>query len=414
MRRLEFCRASPEHLEKVEAFNQRLAAAGQMYHRLSVEKPFRTMLHRDDSPVIAERFLCLENNEVRGGIGIKRMMFRVCDSDEEVAVSVYPVSEGIINPAYSIVGLLIQKEMLRRFPLMYSLGSPGTTPAKLKQRTGWYSNPVPFYFKVLRAHPFLRNMAYLRKKRWLKNALDLVALSGAGSLGLGAFNLFQKARRRYPAARDVSIERFDCWGDWADEVWSQARHRYTLIGDRSLAALRSLYPDGHEHLIKLKISARDTGQLLGWAVLTASQLKDHRYFGDMRLGAIVDMLAAPEDAYWVLSGALAAAQQSGADLVISNHSDQRWNAAFVRAGMLQWKTNFHLFLSPELSKRFEPIKEYNTRFYFTRGDGHGPTQFWLVEDEIEGFAPIKSAGADFRGYGNNLAGLVTDNKIGHL
>jgi hypothetical protein len=389
VRRLEFCRASGEHEEKVEAFNQRLAAAGQTYHRLSVEKPFRTMLHRDDSPVIAERFLCFENDEIRGGIGIKRMMFRVCDSDEEVAVSVYPLSEGIINPAYSIIGLMIQKEMLRRFPLMYSLGAPSTTPAKLKQRTGWYSMPVPFYFKVLHARPFFRNLAYLRKKRWLKNAMDFVALSGAGSLGLRMFNLFQKARRRYPATRHLSIERFDCWGDWADEAWSRARNRYTLIGDRSRVALQSLYPDGHEHLIKLKISARDTDRLLGWAVITASQLKKHRYFGDMRLGVIVDMMAAPEDAYWVLSGALAAVDQCEADLVVSNHSERRWNEAFEQVGMLQWKTNFHLFLSPKLWKRFEPLKEYSSGFYFTRGDGHGPTQFWLVEDESEDIAPVK-------------------------
>jgi len=380
VRQLEFFRASAAHAEKVEAFNQRLAAAGQTYHRLTVEKPFRTMLHRHDSPVIAERFLCFENDEVRGGIGIKRLMFRVCDSYDEVAVSVYPVSEGIINPAHGFIGLMLQKEMLRRFPLMYSLGAPSTTPAKLKQRTGWYSMPVPFHFKVLQARPFLRNIAYLRKKRWLKSAIDIIALSGADSLGLGLFNLFQKARKRHPDTRHLSIERFDCWGDWADEVWHRAHHKYMLIGDRSKAALQSLYPDGHENLIKLHISAKDTGRLLGWAVVTVSQLKSHRYFGDMRLGAIVDMLAAPEDAYRVLSGAVAAVQQSGADLVVSNHSDRRWNEAFERAGMLQWRTNFHLFLSPKLLQRFDPIEEYNDRFYFTRGDGHGPTQFWLVDD----------------------------------
>jgi hypothetical protein len=412
--RLEFCRASAEHAEKVEAFNQRLAVAGQTYHRLSVEKPFRTMLHGDQSPVIAERFLCLENDEVRGGIGIKRMMFRVCDSNEEVAVSVYPVSEGIINPAYSFIGLMIQKEMLRRFPLMYSLGAPSTTPAKLKQRTGWYSMPVPFHFKVLRAGAFLRNMAYLRKKRWLRNVMDMIALSGAGSLSLGLFNLFQKAWKRYPDIRHLSIERFDCWGDWADEVWSRARDQYTLIGDRSKAVLQSLYPDGHQHLIKLRISAKDTGRLLGWAVITASQLKSHRYFGDMRLGAIVDMLAEPKDAYRLLSGALVAMQRSGSDLVVVNHSDQRWNEAFARAGMLQWKTNFHLFLSPKLLKRFEPIKQYDSRFYFTRGDGHGPTQFWLVEDEIEDFAPVKSGSANVPRDGNNQTDLVTNSTVGHV
>jgi hypothetical protein len=87
----------------------------------------------------------------------------------------------------------------------------------------------------------------------------------------------------------------------------------------------------------------------------------------------------PEDAYAVVSGAVVAAQQAKADLMVTNHSDGRWNEAFERAGMLPWKTNFSLFLSPMLRERFEPMEDYASEFFFTRGDGHGPTSLWMVD-----------------------------------
>jgi hypothetical protein len=123
MNRLEFHLASPGDAQKVAAFNRRLAAAGESNHHLSVEKPFRTMSHMEDSPITVEKLLCVDGNEVRGGVGIKRMMFQVKGRAEEVAFAVYPLSEGIINRAYGAVGLMIREELLRRYPLMYGLGA---------------------------------------------------------------------------------------------------------------------------------------------------------------------------------------------------------------------------------------------------------------------------------------------------
>ena len=50
--------------------------------------------------------------------------------------------------------------------------------------------------------------------------------------------------------------------------------------------------------------------------------------------------------------------------------------------MLPGKTNRVLFLSPQLKERFNPIEDYAGQFYFTRGDGHGPThRQWVDESE---------------------------------
>ena len=371
---LRFGLASPEDVQKVEAFNRRLAAAGETDHYLSLEKPFRTMAHLEDSPITVERLFCYEGDEVRGGVIIKRMMFRINGSAEEVACDIYPLSESIINPAFKPVWPSMRAELDRRYPLRYTSGGD-----RAKRIVRLSSLPIPFHFAILHASPFLRNFSYLRNRRWVRILLDLAASAGLGTIGLAIFEQIQRFRGLYPDIRGLTVEGFDDWGDWADEIWEKTRDKYTLIGDRSMAALQSLYPAENEYLIKLLFRTVGTKRPVGWAVLTHSKLRNHKYFGDMVLAALVDVLAAPEDAYSVASGALISAKQARADLFVVNHTDMRWNEAFKQSGMMPWKTNFHLFLSPKLKERFEPLEDFAGRFFYTRGDGHGPTSLWMTD-----------------------------------
>jgi amino acid adenylation domain-containing protein len=382
MNRLEFRLASPEDAPKVEAFNRRLVEAGETYHSLTLQKPFRTMAHIEDSPITVEKLFCFEGDEIRGGVSIKRMQFVVNGRAEEVATSIYPLSEGVVNRSYGMIGLMIEEELLRRYPLLYGLGAPNTLPAMVRRHTGWFRTPVPFYFKVFRASPFLKNISYLRRSTLLRTLFETAASTGLGSLGLSSLELVQKVLGHYPRTAKLHIERFDQWENWADEIWEGARDSYALIGDRSKAALQSLYPSDNERLIKLRITSRDSQAILGWAVLTLAQMKDHKYFGNMALAALVDMLAVPEDALSIVGGALAAARQADADLLVVNHSDERWNRAFRLAGMLPWKSNYYLSISPQLKERFDTVESDSGRFYFTRGDGHGPTRLWLSDDNF--------------------------------
>jgi hypothetical protein len=374
MDQLKFGLANPGDAQKVESFNRRLEAAGETYHRLSLERPFRTMAYLENSPITVEKLFCYEGGEIRGGVTIKRMMFKINGSSEEVACFIYPLSEGIINPAYRPVWPSMLDEMDRRYPLMYTSGA-----VKTRRFVKLFSLPIPFHFAVLRASPFLRNITHLRQRKWLRVLLDLASITGLGALGLALFRQLQRLRQQYPSVKGLTVERFDTWGDWADEIWERARDKYELIGDRSMAALQSLYPAGNEHLIKLHFKTADTNRSIGWAVLTYSKLRNHKYFGDMALAALVDVLAAPEDAYSVASGALVSAKQARADLFVVNHSDMRWNEAFKLSGMIPWKTNFHLFLSHKLKERFDPLEDFAGRLFFTRGDGHGPTSLWMTD-----------------------------------
>ena len=186
------------------------------------------------------------------------------------------------------------------------------------------------YFAVLRPRAFLRNLVYLRKRRGARTLFDLLALSGLGDVGLGLLRLAQAVVGRRPLHRGLAIEPFEAWGAWADDIWAAAAGRYALIGDRSAAALAALYPAGHPQMRKVRIAV--DGRSVGWAVFSAAQVREHSYFGHMRLGALIDMLAAPEDAHAIISGALIATRAAQADVLVVNHSAAAWSEACVQRG----------------------------------------------------------------------------------
>ena len=377
MSRFEFRLTRPEDAAEIEAFNARMSAA-RLPHRLSTEHAFEAIRVPPGAHVMLSRYLCLVDGRVRGGVSVREQTFRVRGAeDTPIAFYGYPLSEGIIDPEFGMIGLMIHKEILRRYSLIYGLGvgSLDAPVARLMTGTGWSSRPVPLHFSVLRAKPFLRNFAYLRHRDRTRLLFDLLASSGLGSAGLGLFKLVQQLQGRQPDVRGLVVEPFEAWGGWADAVWEPARARYTFIGDRSAAALAALYPAGHPYMRKVQVRRAD-GCVLGWAVYSAAAVSSHNYFGDMTLGALIDMLAAPEDACRVASGVVAALARTKADLVVVNHSAAAWNAAFVRAGLLSGPTNSFLFLSPKLRALFDPSDSFADGFYFTRGDGDGPVHLW--------------------------------------
>jgi hypothetical protein len=377
MSRFEFRLARPKDAAEIAAFNRRMAAAGQP-HRLNTERPFEALDVLPDAPIALSRYLCLVDGRVRGAVSIREQTFRLRGSEDvRVAFYGYPLSEGIIDPEFGMVGLMIHKEIVRHYPLIYGLGvgSLDAPVARLMTGTGWSSQPVPFHFSVLRAKPFLRNFAYLRRRGRTARIFDLLAATGLGSAGLGLFKLAQRARGRRPDVRGLIVEPFEAWDSWADAVWEQARVRYTLISDRSAAALAALYPAGHPQMRKVQVRRGD-GRVLGWAVYSAAPVRGHNYFGDMTLGALIDMLAVPEAAHAAASGALWALGKTATDLVVVNHAAAAWNAAFERSGLLSGPTNSFLFLAPKLRQALDPVVTDAQDFYFTRGDGDGPVHLW--------------------------------------
>jgi hypothetical protein len=356
-------------------FNERMAAGGSA-QRLHSTRPFPLIAEPSD-PITIHHLAYVIGDEARGGVNVKQMPFQVVDRTEPVAFYNRPLSEGIVDPRFGMLGVYIQKEVCRRFPLVYGLGvgDLGQPVARLMIAGGWSHSEVPFHFAVFHAGRFLRNLTPLRTNPVRRKVGDVAAGTGIGALGLQLLSLVQVIRRRRPSVRGLTIREFDEWEEWADELWRTNRHCYSLVSERSARTMRILYPRDNSRYTKLRVSDAG-GRTLGWVVVTVNTLQDHHYFGNARLGAIIDMFGHPDHARAIISAGVNAVREADADLVVVNQANTAWNAAISEAGLLPWKTNWYLFLSPKLAARLHGPSSSPDKFFFTRGDGDGPINLW--------------------------------------
>jgi hypothetical protein len=105
-------------------------------------------------------------------------------------------------------------------------------------------------------------------------------------------------------------------------------------------------------------------------VLLDTQMRGHLQFGDMRVGSIVDCLAAPEQAGAVMRAAAGVLEERGVDLMVSNQLHRAWSDALQQAGFRKGPSNFLLALSPALAECVNGAGDDG--FHFNRGDGDGP------------------------------------------
>jgi hypothetical protein len=218
----------------------------------------------------------------------------------------------------------------------------------------------------------------LRKNRYLRSsprnalALDALAWSGAGWLGLKALHGALSLRGgRSPGLEVEVVERFD---DWADELFERCIARYRVLATRDAATMNALLPQGSwPPAIRLRVRRR--GEDVGWAAVMDNALEDDRRFGDLRVGTVIDGLAQPDDAPDVVAAATRFLSDRGVDILCSNQSHPRWIEGFARAGYAILKDRRYFAASPELQKALEPFEETRQGLHLTNLDGHGPHGF---------------------------------------
>ena len=362
---------TPDLERSVRAFNQRLRAGGEANYRFPESCQPRFPKRKDRNPY-QELFLALHAGEVRGGYLLTHSQFSI--RGKNACVSCGPqfnLSEGIVDPAYSMVGVILAQDALRRQPLMYALGmgSMDHPLTKLLVAMAWHAFPVPFYFRVISASSFCENIIYLRRRPRARMALDALRYSGLGALG------FRLAQTRTPAFHSgFATARVEDFGPWADALWDACKnnHSYSLIALRDRDTLNVLYPPGDPRFHRLRVTRKDRGEDLGWAVMLHTQMRGHRQFGNMHVGSIVDCLALPENAFAVVRAATQYLEQKEVDIIVSNQSNKAWNKALARNGYLKGPSNYILALSPELTREIQPLEEYEPHIHINRGDGDGP------------------------------------------
>jgi hypothetical protein len=351
----------------VRAFNARLAAGGIAPEFHFPENPVPHWLpKKDDRHIYQEYFLAIDDEFVRGGFILKYQEFLLWGKTQVLGYYHLPVSEGIVNKKFAGIGVHMLRSAMKMQPALFALGMGGfdrPLPTMLKAMH-WQMAMVPFYFKGNHPARILRQIAPLRSSAARRAGADLAAVTGAGWLGMKAL---QGMRSR--KAPRTSVEVVDHFGSWADDLWQQCSGSYALIGKRDGATLNILYPGG-KNFICLTVSYAN--RIAGWAVVLDTQMRDNKYFGNLRVGSIVDCLAAPEDAHAVVDAAARALQTRGVDLVIANHSHCAWRQAFRYAGLLEGPSNFVFAAAPALAEKLPPFDKNQLEAYLNRGDGDGP------------------------------------------
>ncbi|MCH7573870.1 MAG: hypothetical protein IIA59_01980 [Candidatus Marinimicrobia bacterium] len=358
----------PEHAEAVKAFNLRISTAPAGL-RID-ESPKDHPLAKDDgSGLYREHYLALDGGVVHGGYIMKRQPFYMQGRHVDIGTFQLPISEGIVDSRYGVVGVQLLEDALARQPQLFCLGMGGFDGPlpRLLTAMRWRLHACPFYFFINRPFTVLRNLSFLRKTPFQRTLVDFGAFSGLGYLGI---QLLHMLARRYPTPPPAEISLEPSFGAWADEIWELAKKNYVMIATRDQLALNRLYDAGDARYFRLKFQAG--GKPAGWALLLDSAMQGHKQFGNLRVGSIVDCLALPGMEERIISGATRFLLDRGVDLIVSNQLHSSWASSFKRRGYLSGPSNFVFAVSPELQKSLEPYAENVTQVHMTRGDGDGP------------------------------------------
>jgi hypothetical protein len=362
LKRVEIKPFTSEMATSVNAFNRRMSQGGWPDWQFP-ENGLPRFPWMSGRSLYQELFLTLDKGEVRGGYALTHNQFVVGGQTFSLACGPqFNLSEGVLNPSYGLVGLLQLQDALRRQPLLYGLGLGGMDKplAQLLSAARWTLYPVPLYFKVLNAPAFLGNVAHLRTHWGKRFAAELLRHSRLGALGLRAAQL--------RLTRTDSTVRGEIAGEfrpWANAIWERCRSQYSLIGLRDETSLDLYYP-AESRFQRLQVFRGS--QAIGWAVVLDTRMNQHKHFGDLRVGTIVDCLALPQDAEPVAQCATRWLTSAGVDLIVTNQTSSAWGKALHRAGFLRGPSNFIMSLSPQLLGRLQPFETTREQIHINRGD----------------------------------------------
>lgn len=354
--------------------NARLRAGGVKDFEVP-ESPFSRQLPEGPDRIVWQQyFIALDERpgvetEVRGSYILQYRPYAIDGEVTRNAFLKLPVSEGIVDKKYALVGVQLMRDVMRRESNLCSSGMGGMKRPlpNLLLKLGWQVDEVPFYFRVLRPARFFRNARVLRHNPFRAAACDALAWSGAGWLGTRLLQL-RPPGRLADAGVETRLE--PEFGAWADEIWEHSRAKYFLVGQRNREVLEVLYPKQDPRWLRLHVLR--AGKSIGWALMLCTDLSGHKQFGNMRLGSIADCMAAPGDARAVVGAATRFLEEKLADLIVSNQLHAAWGDALRRSGFLRGPSNYVFAMSPAFLETTGPVKDRWTQIHVNRGDGDGP------------------------------------------
>jgi hypothetical protein len=221
-----------------------------------------------------------------------------------------------------------------------------------------YWGAVPFFYQVINGRNFLRNLPLLRRGAWSASAA-----TAASHLWVPGKLLELRHQRRRARRRRMRVEAWSRFPSPADLLWEKVVERYPLIFERS-----ARYLDWRYHsAIYERLGIFEQDRFAGWAVCKATRMHGNPYFGDLKVGTLVDLLVDPDDASdgeAVMGAACERLRDLRVDLMVTNLSDGRLARTAKRLGFAAGPSNYHVFT------RHLPKLELH-ECHLTRGDSDG-------------------------------------------
>jgi hypothetical protein len=361
--------AEPSDIPAILRFNNRFQTAGRKDAMpIDPALPGEACYRPKGFPLCRRLMIADDGQDIRAGMLLLHHTFLVRGEENEFCWTDRPISEGVIDRKHSLamVQLLHKAQSYQPFLLALGVGSLDEDWARILLGLGWRHCAVPFFFFPVRATKVLLGLRYLRSRRALRLGAGAAAWCGLGLCLSGFLTLRRKLASAFTS--------FECreeksFGEWADQVFAKCRGDYEATASRKAAALNILYPPDDSHFNRLRVLRKDTGEDLGWVVVVDMQMHDNKYFGDLRVGVLLDGFGAAAHVPALLGAATENLSARGVDIIVGNFSHRAWVRASRRTGFFSGPSNFFFFVSPggPFLKDGFPLKE----IHLTRGDCDG-------------------------------------------
>ncbi len=358
----------PSHIKSVLAFNDRLKKNAIKY---KFPENYKSKLFPNYSGniVYEEMYLIIDEKEhVRGGYKLKFQKFYFKGSYLNMGFFHLPLSEGLINKKYNAVSLMIYRHAIKREKHIFVLGIGGMDEklAIMLKSFGWGLRLVPFYFRIINLKNFINNIKYLNKNKFIMFIIKICFYSGISKLLLKIYNIIMD-RNIISDKRYDTVEYFDTW---ADKIWNEAKNQYSFISVRDSETLNMIYPKTNKKFIRIKVFYRS--EIVGWCVLLKTKLLNHKQFGNMFLGSIVDCLSLKGHEDLIIKCAIEYLTNHKVDLIVTNQSSIIWCKSLRSSAFINGPSNFVFGIPKTLLDNFNNYYESFKKFHFNRGDGDGP------------------------------------------
>lgn len=355
---------TPEHAAAVAAFNARMRAGRAPTGFLL---PERARPSNSVGSVTLTQYIALDQHgAVRGGILSLEHPARLQGRTERVINVQSPLSEAIIDGAYTFVAPQLIKHVLRQSPHVFVVGmGAATNPLpRLLKAMGWALHHAPFQYRLLRGSRCATRLRPLRSSMVKRVGGAVAAMTGAASLGTHLLHRPAAASRLLAA--QFTTEPITEWSNDADRVWEGFAPLISFGVERTTATLPFFYGTGERRPRAWWL--KRNGTVEGWFGLLVTPMVDNPYFGDLVVATLTDCIGTPDA---MRAGILLAGEQAraaGADLIITNQQHRLLQDACGTAG---WRTAPSNYLIAA-SRALEAAWVADTA-YVTRRDGDGLT-----------------------------------------